>query len=111
MAVGEEVPSKAPAAGEAMCGAPALAAPQAVAVVPAGEAVVVVPVQAAVVGVAVVAVVVGGAGKKRCSSIFRMFASEGRKMRHLIASLKNLLIKNYHRPDSRFGHCSGIGFG
>ena len=98
VAVGEEVPSKAPATGEAMCGAPALAALQAVAaVVPAEEAVVVVPVQAAAVGVAVVAVVVvvGDAGEK-VVSIFRMFASEGRKMRHLIASLKNLMIKNYH---------------
>jgi hypothetical protein len=57
--VGEEVPSKAPAAGEAMCGAPALAALQAVAVAPVEEAVAVrVPV---VVGV--VAVAVGGAGK------------------------------------------------
>jgi hypothetical protein len=56
---GEEVPSKAPAAGEAMCGAPALAALQAVAVAPVEEAVAVrVPV---VVGV--VAVAVGGAGK------------------------------------------------
>ena len=96
VAVGEEVPSKAPATGAVMCGAPALAALQAVAaVVPAEEAVVVVPVQAAAVGVAVVVVVVGDAGEK-VVSIFRMFASEGRKMRHLIASLKNLMIKNYH---------------
>jgi hypothetical protein len=27
---------------------------------------------------------------------FALFASEGRKMRHLIASLKNLMMKNYH---------------
>ena len=47
------------------------------------------------VAVGAVAVVVGDAGEK-AASIFRMFASEGRKMRHLIASLKNLMIKNYH---------------
>jgi Protein of unknown function (DUF2950) len=50
---------------------------------------------AAVVGVAAAVVVVeGDAGK--AVSIFRMFASEGRKMRHLIASSKNLMMKNYH---------------
>ena len=50
VAVGEEVPSKAPAAGAVMCGAPAPAVPQAV----AGE--VVVP------AAAVAAVVVRGGG-------------------------------------------------
>jgi hypothetical protein len=61
VAAGEGVPSKAPVAGEVMCGAPALAALQAVAVVSAGEAVAV-PVLAAVVDAAA-AVAVGGAGK------------------------------------------------
>lgn len=53
VAVGEGVPSKAPAAGEVICGAPALAAPQAVAGASAEEA----------VAVRVVAAAVGGAGK------------------------------------------------
>jgi hypothetical protein len=63
VAVGEGVPSRAPAAGEVMCGAPVLAVLQAVAVVPAEEAVVAVPVQAVAVGAAAV-VVVGDAGEK-----------------------------------------------
>jgi len=46
--------------------------------------------------VVVVVVVVVGAGK--AVSIFRMFVSEGRNMLHLIAGLKNLLMKNYHSP-------------
>lgn len=62
VAVGEGVPSKAPAAGEVMCGAPVLAVLQVVAVVPA-EAAVVAPVQAAAVGVVAV-VAVGDAGKE-----------------------------------------------
>src|SRR6476661_4442385 len=86
---GEERPSKG-WVGEAMCEARAPAVPQAVAVVVPAEEAVVAPVQgvgvaAAVVGVAAAVVVVeGDAGK--AVSIFRMFASEGRKMRHLIAS-------------------------
>ena len=77
---GEGVPSKAPAAEEVMRGAPVLAVLQAVAVVPAEEVEEAVPVQGVAVGAA--AVVAGGAGKKQVS-VFRMFASEGRKMRHL----------------------------
>jgi len=68
VAVGEGVPSKAPAAGAVMCGAPVLAVLQAVAVVPAGEVEEAVPVQAVAVGAAAVVVVVG-AGKKLCCSI------------------------------------------
>jgi len=92
-----ERPSKA-WVGEAMCEARAHAAPQAAAVVPAGEAVVVAPVQAAAVGVvAAVAAVVGDAGKSALdlSAVVRMFGSEGRKMLYLIASLKNLVMRNY----------------
>jgi hypothetical protein len=63
VAVGEGVPSKAPAAGEVMFGAPVLAVLQAVAVVPAA-----VPVQGVAVG-AVAVVVVVGVGKKLCCSI------------------------------------------
>jgi hypothetical protein len=68
VAVGEGVPSKAPAAEAVMCGAPVLAVLQAVAVVPAGEVEEAVPVQAVAVGAAAVVVVVG-AGKKLCCSI------------------------------------------
>ena len=64
--VGEGVPSKAPAAGEVMCGAPVLALLQAEAVVPAEEVAEAVPVQGVAVGA--VAVVVG-VGKKLCCSI------------------------------------------
>jgi hypothetical protein len=56
--VGEEVPSKAPAAEAVMCGAPALAAPQVVAVVEA------VAVLVLVAAVDVAVVVVGDAGKE-----------------------------------------------
>lgn len=63
VAVGEGVPSRAPAAGEVMCGAPVLAVLQAVAVVPAEEVVVAVPVRAVAAGAAAV-VVVGDAGEK-----------------------------------------------
>jgi hypothetical protein len=68
VAVGEGVPSKAPAAGEVMCGAPVLAVLQAVAVVPAEEVAEAVPVQGVAVG-AVAVVVVVGVGKKLCCSI------------------------------------------
>ena len=68
VAVGEGVPSKAPAAGEVMRGAPVLAVLQAVAVVRVEEApvpaVVVAPAAAVVAVVVVVAVAVAvGAGK------------------------------------------------
>ena len=56
VAVGEGVPSKAPAAGAVMCGAPVLAVPQAV----AGE--VVAPAAAAVVAVVVVVAVAVAVG-------------------------------------------------
>jgi hypothetical protein len=69
VAVGEGVPSKAPAAGEVMCGAPALAVLQAVAVVPAEEAVAVVVLVPAAAVVGAAAVVADGAGKKLCCSI------------------------------------------
>ncbi len=66
VAVGEGVPSKAPAAGEAMCEARAPAGRQVGLVVRVGEPpvpeVVVAP-AAAVVAVVVVVAVVGGAGK------------------------------------------------
>jgi hypothetical protein len=67
VAVGEGVPSKAPAAEAVMHVAPVLAVLQAVAVVPAEEVEEAVPVQGVVVGA--VAVVVGDAGEKLCCSV------------------------------------------